>query len=140
MRSIISDNRKPKIMPVHMWVLIPENISIDKIGKIRVLKKVIHVTVPLRLSFLKRELIFFSFIRGSTAKITIIPNVDLGKSKSNGVAYNNVIITISIVVIDEIGLYEPTDSFTADLENDPETGYAPEKLEAMLPSPCPNNS
>ena len=87
-----------------MWVLIPEKISIDKIGKIKVLRKVIHVTVPLCLSFLKRELIFFSFIRGSTAKITIMPNVDLGKSKSNGVAYNNVIITISIVVIDEIGL------------------------------------
>ena len=82
----------------------PENISIDNRGKINVLRKVIHVTTPFRLSFVKREIIFLIFMRGTTAKITIIPNVDLGKSKSNGVAYNNVIITISIVVIDDMGL------------------------------------
>ena len=49
-------------------------------------------------------------------------------------------MTIIVVVNDDIGLYDPTDSFTADLENDPETGYEPETLEAIFPKPCPNNS
>jgi hypothetical protein len=79
-------------------------------------------------------------IRGTTAKITIIPSVDFGKSKSSGVAYINVNITINIVVIEDMGLYEPTDSFTAERENDPDTGYAPEILEAIFPRPWPNNS
>ena len=70
----------------------------------------------------------------------MMPSVDLGKSKSNGVAYNNVTITIRVVVTDDMALYEPTDSLTADRENDPDTGYVPEILEAMLPKPCPNNS
>ena len=100
----------------------PENISIDRIGNIKVLKKVIHVTLPFCLSLLYREVILLILIRGTTAKITMIPNVDLGKSKSNGVAYNKVAITINIVVIEDIGLYDPTDSFTADRENDPDTG------------------
>ena len=51
-----------------------------------------------------------------------MPNVASGKSNKSGVAYNKVIITIIVVVIDEIGLYDPTDSFTADLENEPDTG------------------
>ena len=50
------------------------------------------------------------------------PSVDFGKSKSRGVAYKRVSITINVVVIEDIGLYEPTDSFTADLEKDPDTG------------------
>ena len=122
MRSITKDNRKPNIIPVQICVLIPENISKDSIGNIKVLKKVIHETLPFCLSLLKRELIFFIFMSGTTAKITIIPNVDFGRSKSNGVAYNNVIMTINIVIIEDSGLYDPTDSFTADLENDPDTG------------------
>ena len=109
-------------MPVQICVLIPENISIDKIGNIRVLKNVINVTLPFCLSFLKREVIFLTLISGTTAKITIIPNVDSGKSKSNGVAYNRVSMTIAMVVIEDIGLYDPTDSFTADRENEPDTG------------------
>ena len=59
---------------------------------------------------------------GRTAKITIIPNVALGRLNNRGVAYNKVIITIIVVVIDDSGLYDPTDSFTADLENEPDTG------------------
>ena len=59
---------------------------------------------------------------GRTAKITIIPKVASGKLNKIGVAYNRVIITIIVVVIDDIGLYDPTDSFTADLENEPDTG------------------
>ena len=82
----------------------PENISIDKIGNIKVLKKVTHVTIPFWLSFFKRELILLILISGTTANITIMPNVDSGKAKSNGVAYNKVTITISIVVIEDIGL------------------------------------
>ena len=54
--------------------------------------------------------------------MTIIPNVASGKLNKNGVAYNRVIITIKVVVIDDIGLYDPTDSFTADLEKEPDTG------------------
>ena len=84
--------------------MIPENISIDRIGNIRVLKKVIHVTLPFCLSLLKRDLILLILIRGTTAKITIMPNVDCGKLKSNGVAYSNVAITMSIVVIEDMGL------------------------------------
>ena len=84
--------------------MIPENISIDRIGNIKVLKKVIHVTLPFCLSLLKRELILLILMRGTTAKITIMPSVDLGKSKSNGVANNKVAITINIVVIEDIGL------------------------------------
>ena len=84
--------------------MIPESISIDRIGNIRVLKKVIHVTLPFCLSLLKRDLILLILIRGTTAKITITPNVDFGKSKSSGVAYNNVNITINIVVIEDMGL------------------------------------
>ena len=44
------------------------------------------------------------------------------------------------MTIEDTGLYDPTDSLTADRENDPETGYDPDMLEAILPSPCPNSS
>jgi hypothetical protein len=54
----------------------PEYISIDKIGNIKVLKKVIQVTLPFCLSLSKRDLILLILIRGTTAKITMIPNVD----------------------------------------------------------------
>ncbi len=118
----------------------PEKISIDNIGNINVLKNVAQQTTPLFLSLSISSLIFLIFINGTTANITIIPNVALGRSNNNGVANNSVSITIKVVVIDETGLYDPTDSLTADLENEPDTGYAPEKLDAILPSPCPNNS
>ena len=91
-------------MPVQICVFTPENISIDNIGNIKVLKNVIQDTIPFCLSLLKRLLIFLILIRGTTAKITIIPSVDFGRSKSSGVAYNNVNITINIVVIEDIGL------------------------------------
>jgi hypothetical protein len=67
-------------------VLIPEKISMDNIGNINVLKKVIQHTVPFALSFRKSSRILPTLIRGTTAKITITPSVDFGKSKSNGVA------------------------------------------------------
>ena len=118
----------------------PEKISIDNIGNISVLKNVAQQTIPLFLSLPKSSLIFLIFIKGTTANITIIPNVALGRSYNRGVANSSVSITIRVVVIDEIGLYDPTDSLTADLENEPDTGYEPEKLDVMLPRPCPNNS
>lgn len=73
-------------MPVQMCVLIPEKSSIDKIGNIKVLRKVIQQTVPFSLLLEKSSRILASFISGITAKITITPNVDLGRSKSKGVA------------------------------------------------------
>ena len=71
----------------------------DKIGKASVLKKVIQQTNPF---FTYRDDIFFILIKGMTAKITIIPSVASGRSKSKGVAYNRVIITINVVAINEI--------------------------------------
>ena len=60
--------------------------SIDKIGKIKVLKKVIQQTVPFSLLVERSSRIFRIFMSGITANITITPNVDLGRSKSKGVA------------------------------------------------------
>ena len=84
----------------------PEKISIDNIGNIIVLKNVAQQTIPLFLSFSSSSLIFLNFINGTTANITIIPNVALGRSNNSGVANSNVSITIRVVVIDEIGLYD----------------------------------
>ena len=84
--SIIRDSKNPKIIPVQICVLIPENNSIDKIGNINVLTKVIQHTIPFCLSLEKSSRIFFTFMSGTTEKITITPNVDLGRSKSKGVA------------------------------------------------------
>ena len=103
-------------------MLIPENNSIESIGNNNVLKKVIQHTNPFSLLLANSSLIFLILMSGRTAKITIIPNVALGRLNNSGVAYNKVIITIIVVVIDDIGLYDPTDSFTADLENEPDTG------------------
>ena len=103
-------------------MLIPENNSIESIGNNNVLKKVIQHTNPFSLLLANSSLIFLILMSGRTAKITIIPNVALGRLNNSGVAYNKVIITITVVVIDDIGLYDPTDSFTADLENEPDTG------------------
>ena len=82
----------------------PEKISIDNIGNTSVLRNVAQHTIPLFLSPSKRSLIFFTFINGTTANITIIPNVALGRSNNSGVAYNSVNITIKVVVIEDIGL------------------------------------
>ena len=103
-------------------MLIPENNSIESIGNNNVLKKVIQHTNPFSLLLANSSLIFLILMSGRTAKITIIHNVALGRLNNSGVAYNTVIITITVVVIDDIGLYDPTDSFTADLENEPDTG------------------
>ena len=119
---MISDIKNPKIIPVHICVLIPENNSMESSGKSNVLKKVIQHTIPFSILLAKSSLIFLILMRGRTAKMTIIPNVASGKLNKSGVAYNKVIITIIVVVIDDIGLYDPTDSFTADLENEPDTG------------------
>jgi hypothetical protein len=82
----------------------PEKISIDNIGNISVLRNVAQQTIPLFLSPSKSSLIFLTFINGTTANITIIPNVALGRSNNSGVAYNSVSITIKVVVIEDIGL------------------------------------
>ena len=82
----------------------PEKISIDNIGNISVLRNVAQQTIPLFLSPSKSYLIFLTFINGTTANITIIPNVALGRSNNSGVAYNSVSITIKVVVIEDIGL------------------------------------
>ena len=100
----------------------PENNSIESIGNNNVLKKVTQHTNPFSLLLASNSLIFLILMSGRTAKITIIPSVALGRLNKRGVAYNKVIITIIVVVIDDIGLYDPTDSFTADLENEPDTG------------------
>ena len=105
-----------------MCVLIPENNSIASIGNNNVLKKVIQHTNPFSELLARSSLIFLTLMSGRTAKITIIPKVASGKLNKKGVAYSKVIITIIVVVIDDIGLYDPTDSFTADLENEPDTG------------------
>ena len=105
-----------------MWVLIPENISIESIGNNNVLKKVIQHTSPFSLLLARSSLIFLIFMSGRTAKMTIIPKVASGKLNKSGVAYNKVTITIKVVVMDDMGLYDPTDSLTADLENEPDTG------------------
>ena len=118
----------------------PENISIDNSGNSIVLTNVAQHTIPFFLSFIINEYILFTLTNGITANNIMMPSVDLGKSKSKGVAYRSVSMTIKVVVTDDIALYEPTDSFTADLENEPDTGYAPDTLDAMLPKPCPNNS
>ena len=100
----------------------PENNSIESIGNIKVLKKVAQQTNPFSLLLTSSSLIFLIFMSGRTAKITMMPNVALGRLYKSGVAYSKVFITIIVVVIDDIGLYDPTDSFTADLENEPDTG------------------
>ena len=105
-----------------MCVLMPENNSIDSIGNNNVLKKVIQHTNPFSVLLASSSLIFLILMSGRTAKMTIIPNVASGRLNKSGVAYNKVIITIIVVVIDDIGLYDPTDSFTADLEKEPDTG------------------
>ena len=82
----------------------PENNSIESIGNSSVLKNVIQHTNPFSLLLTSSSLIFLILISGRTAKITIIPNVALGRLNNSGVAYNKVIITMIVVVIDDIGL------------------------------------
>ena len=85
-----------------------------------------NIPFLLFLSLSSSSLIFLNLINGTTAKITIIPNVASGRSNNRGVANSSVNITIKVVVIDDTGLYDPTDSLTADREKEPDTGYAPE--------------
>ena len=57
----------------------PENNSIESIGNSSVLKNVIQHTNPFSLLLTSSSLIFLILISGRTAKITIIPNVALGR-------------------------------------------------------------
>ena len=84
--SITSDTKNPKIIPVHICVFTPENNSIDNKGKINVLEKVIQQTIPFSVFALYKSFILFIFIRGITAKITIMPKVAFGRSNNKGVA------------------------------------------------------
>ena len=85
-------------------MLTPENNSKDNIGNNKVLKKVMRQTSPFLLSLMYRFCILEILINGTTAKITMIPSVALGRSNNIGVAYKRVNITINVVVSEEIGL------------------------------------
>ena len=105
-----------------------------------VLKNVNHAIDPRPIFSLYNLFNSLTFISGMTAKITITPKVASGRLCNNGVANSSVTPTTTIVTIDDSPLYAPLDSFTADLENEPDTGILPLMLDVILDSPCPNNS